>query len=53
MAEATAAALDLLNRINPKEVEKCLAGLSELIEDEDVVGEIYQKADKPLTLDVC
>jgi capping protein beta len=39
--------------MNAKEVEKCCMGLRLLIEDDDEVSEIFQRADKPLELDTC
>jgi hypothetical protein len=40
-SEVVEAGLDLLRRMNAKEVEKCCMGLRMLIEDDDAVSEIF------------
>ena len=53
MEDAAAACMRVLRRLPPTQVEKGLAGLGRLIEDQQLIDQCHQKADKPLTLAQC
>ena len=53
MSEILTSGLTLLRRMPPSMTEKSLAGLSKLIDDEDVIDQAYQRVDKPLNIGRC
>jgi len=53
MEDAAAACMRVLRRLPPTQVEKGLAGLGRLVEDQQLLDQCHQKADKPLTLAQC
>ena len=53
MSEILTSGLTLMRRMPPALTEKSLAGLSKLIEDEEVLDQVYQRVDKPLNVGQC
>lgn len=53
MSEILTSGLTLMRRMPPALSEKSLTGLSKLIDDPDVLDQVYQRVDKPLNLGKC
>ncbi|CAG9321892.1 unnamed protein product [Blepharisma stoltei] len=53
MSAVLTSSLGLMRRMPPSACEKNLAGVSKLIENEEIVDQVYQRVDKPLELGVC
>ena len=53
MSETLTSGLTLMRRMPPALSEKSLAGLSKLIDDPEVVDQVYQRVDKPLNIGKC
>lgn len=53
MEDSATAAMNVLRRLPPTQVEKGLAGLARLLTDEQLVDQLHQKADKPLQVATC
>lgn len=53
MSELLKSGLALVRRMPPDQAEKNLAGLAHLIADDELVDQIYQRADKPMEVEKC
>mmetsp|Transcript_26092 Transcript_26092/g.46346 ORF Transcript_26092/g.46346 Transcript_26092/m.46346 type:complete len:254 (-) Transcript_26092:3355-4116(-) len=53
MSELLKSGLALVRRMPPDQAEKNLAGLAHLIDDDELVDQIYQRADKPMEVAKC
>lgn len=53
MSQVLISSLALMRRMPPSSTEKNLTGLRKLIDEEEVVDQVYQRTDKPMELGIC